>query len=187
MLANFFGVEFYRIVSKFRKRKRKCLFFVPVLNKTWNWALSRFSRATTAKKCAKKRDACAKLLFCKSKPVFGFCRSHCRLRRRCLSSLLHFSKEDRGAGWFNYLKMPKLFEGGAFLIKFNRILCMFFDFRKSAAVLIFVRLKLKAVLFRDTVWIAFDGFIMFITFVVNLYHILRYYYIWGQFLIHLRA
>ena len=28
--------------------------------------------------------------------LFGLCRSHCRLRRRCLSSLLYFSKESRG-------------------------------------------------------------------------------------------
>ena len=34
MLANFFGVEFLKVVSKFRKRKRKLLFCVPVLDKT---------------------------------------------------------------------------------------------------------------------------------------------------------
>ena len=55
--------------------------------------------------------------------LFGFCRSHCRLRRRCLSSLLYFSKESRGTCWFNYFKMPRLFEGGAFSIESNRILC----------------------------------------------------------------
>ena len=32
-------------------------------------ALSRCSRAATAKKCTKKGDACAKLLFCQSKPI----------------------------------------------------------------------------------------------------------------------
>ena len=63
MWANFFGVEFWRTVSKFRNRKRKLLHCVPVLDKTWNWALSRFncSRATTDKKCTKKRDAPTKL------------------------------------------------------------------------------------------------------------------------------
>ena len=43
--------------------------------------------ATTAKKCTKKRDARAKLLFCQSKPTALF-RSLRRRRRRCLSSLL---------------------------------------------------------------------------------------------------
>ena len=36
MLANFCGVEFYRIVSKFRKRRRKLLFCVPFFDKTRN-------------------------------------------------------------------------------------------------------------------------------------------------------
>ena len=34
----------------------------------------------------KKRDARAKLLFCLSNPLL-FCRSRCRLHRRCLSSV----------------------------------------------------------------------------------------------------
>ena len=34
MLANFLGVEFLKVVSKFRKRKRKLLFCVSVLDKT---------------------------------------------------------------------------------------------------------------------------------------------------------
>ena len=70
------------------KQKRKLLSFVPVLDKTWNWAVSRCSRATTAKKCTKKRDARAKLLFCLSKlNLLLFCRSRCRRRRRCVNSL----------------------------------------------------------------------------------------------------
>ena len=36
MLANFCGVELYRTVLKFRKRKRKLLFCVPFLDKTRN-------------------------------------------------------------------------------------------------------------------------------------------------------
>ena len=57
MLAIFSGAEFYKTVSKFRKRKRKSLSCVHVLDKTSNKALSRCSRAATAKKCTKKRDA----------------------------------------------------------------------------------------------------------------------------------
>ena len=68
-LAIFFRVEFCSTVSKFRKRKRKWFSCVPVLDKTCIYALSRCSRATTAKKCTKKRDARAKLLFCLSKPI----------------------------------------------------------------------------------------------------------------------
>ena len=50
-VGKFFGVESWRPVSKFSKRK--FLSSVPVLDKTWN----RCSRATTAKKYTKKRDA----------------------------------------------------------------------------------------------------------------------------------
>ena len=35
MLANFLGVEIYRTVSQFRKRKRKSLSGIHVLHKTW--------------------------------------------------------------------------------------------------------------------------------------------------------
>ena len=41
-------------------------------------------------KCAKKRDARAKLLFCLLK-LFLFCRSHCRRRRRRSSSLIRLT------------------------------------------------------------------------------------------------
>ena len=68
-VGNFFDVKFYRTASKFRKRKRKLSSFVPVLDKTWNQAVSRCSRVTTAEKCTKKCDACAKLLFCLSKRI----------------------------------------------------------------------------------------------------------------------
>ena len=56
-------------LSKFKKRKRKSLSCVHVLDKTWNEALSRCSRAATAKKCSKKGDERAKLLFFQSKPI----------------------------------------------------------------------------------------------------------------------
>ena len=49
------------IVSKFRKRKRKSLACVHVLKKTCS--------AVTAKKCTKKRDARAELLFFQSKTL----------------------------------------------------------------------------------------------------------------------
>ena len=39
--------------------------------------------ATTAKKCTKKRDARAKLLFFSYKPIVFFCRYRCRRRRCC--------------------------------------------------------------------------------------------------------
>ena len=52
MLPSFSGVEFLRTVSKYRKRKRKSLSCVPVLDKTWNEALSRCSRAVTNKPIA---------------------------------------------------------------------------------------------------------------------------------------
>ena len=35
MLANFLGVEIYRTVTQFRKRKRKSLSGIHVLHKTW--------------------------------------------------------------------------------------------------------------------------------------------------------
>ena len=58
-----------KTASKFRKRKRKSLSCDHVLDKAWNLALSRCSPAATAKKCTKKRDACAKLLFCQTNPI----------------------------------------------------------------------------------------------------------------------
>ena len=39
-------------------------FAVPVLKSTQNWVISRRSCAGAAKKCTKKRDARAELLFC---------------------------------------------------------------------------------------------------------------------------
>ena len=69
MLAHFSGVEFLKAVSNFRKRKRKSLSCVHVLDKAWNKAFSRCTRAATAKKWTEKSDARAKLLFCQSKPI----------------------------------------------------------------------------------------------------------------------
>ena len=84
-VGNFFLQLNSKRLSKFGKRKRKSLSCVPVLDKTWNEALSRCSRATTAKKCTKKHDARAKLLFCQSKPL-AFLPFSLPSLRRCLSS-----------------------------------------------------------------------------------------------------
>ena len=88
------GVESERTGSKFTKRKRKFLCCVHLLYKVgaWNYEVSCRRRATTARKCTKKREARAKLLFCQFKPI-AFCRSRCCRHRRCLSSLLskHFA------------------------------------------------------------------------------------------------
>ena len=68
-IEKFFGVEFERPLSKFRKRKGKLLSCVPIPDKLWNGAFSRHSCAVTAKKCTKKHDAHSKLLFCQSQPI----------------------------------------------------------------------------------------------------------------------
>ena len=72
MLAILSGVEFLKTVSKFRKRKRKSLPCVHVLHKKFNYAFSRRSHTVTTKKCIKKRDTRAKLVFCQSKPIAQF-------------------------------------------------------------------------------------------------------------------
>ena len=57
-------------------------------------AFSCCSRAATAKKCTKKRDACAKLLFHQSKPI---CHLHISLNasylppKFCITFVFHFS------------------------------------------------------------------------------------------------
>ena len=61
------------------KRARKIRFHVAGL------------RATTAKKCTKKHNARARLFFCWYGPI-SFCRSRCRRRHHCLSSLLLWSR-----------------------------------------------------------------------------------------------
>ena len=86
MLANFFEVEF--CITAQAKKKR----IVVLCSRPRQHVLSLCSSATTAKKCTKKPDARAKLLFT-NRNLMGFCRSRCRLR--CLSSLLGDS-ETRG-------------------------------------------------------------------------------------------
>ena len=61
-------LEFWWTVSTFIKIG-KSLSCVPVHQKTWNYEVSRRTRAATAKKCTKKRGARAKLLFCQFKAM----------------------------------------------------------------------------------------------------------------------
>ena len=56
--------------------------FVHVLTKMWNLAISRRSRAVTAKKWNKKCTALAELLICDSKPVYNCVLFWCPLCRR---------------------------------------------------------------------------------------------------------
>ena len=90
MQAISFWAEFLRIIFKFRKRQKILPSLVYVLHKTWNWAFSRRSRAVTVKKCTKKRDARAELLFCLFNQLL-FWRSRCRRRRGILKSLVSCS------------------------------------------------------------------------------------------------
>ena len=63
MLANFLGLSSKTAVCKFTERKpsSSCL---DVLHKNTKLGSSDFVVVPTAKKCTKKRGACAKLLFC---------------------------------------------------------------------------------------------------------------------------
>ena len=54
---------------KVQEKKRKMLTCVPVLDKTWIQALSRCSRATTAKKCTKKAWCTCKVVVLLIKPI----------------------------------------------------------------------------------------------------------------------
>ena len=85
-------------MSKYRKRKEsRCSLFTSTTHRE----ISHFSccsRAVTAKKCTKKRDARAKLLFCLSNLlIFGHSRCCCCCR--CLSFLLSKIKGPLVAGW----------------------------------------------------------------------------------------
>ena len=69
MLVNFLELNSKGLYQSSRNEKEKLLSCVLVLDKTRNYAVSRRSRATKAKKCTKKRDARAKLFFRQSKPI----------------------------------------------------------------------------------------------------------------------
>ena len=87
--------QLLRTIFKFRKRKK----IVCILPKTWNKAFSRHSRAVTAKKCTKMRDARADLLFCPFNLLL-FWRSRCRRCHGILQSVIRH-------GTWNYLPMIK--------------------------------------------------------------------------------
>ena len=59
------GVDFLGTELKFKKRKKNSSSLVYVLLRYF----TSYGHAVTAKKCTKKRDARAKLLFCQSKPI----------------------------------------------------------------------------------------------------------------------
>ena len=80
-----------RTVSKFWKRKRKCC--LVFRSSTKREALSRHSRATTAKKCTKK--ACVQSCCFKNLNVLVFCHSRCHGRRRILVRM------PTGSHWLN--------------------------------------------------------------------------------------
>ena len=75
----FSGVEFWKTIWKFRKRKVKSLSCVHVLQKTWNQAFLRRRSAVTKernpKKCTKKGDARAKWFFFANLYPVPFCDS----------------------------------------------------------------------------------------------------------------
>ena len=71
MYANPPEFEVQGTLFKFTKRNKISSLLVYVHHKTRNWVLSRRSHAKTAKKCTKKGDARAKLLFCALNPLFS--------------------------------------------------------------------------------------------------------------------
>ena len=85
VLSNLSGVQIIKNVLKYRKRKRKSSSCVHLLHKTWNWALSRRSRAVTAKECTITSDASASCCFAYLNLMLFWRSGRSRLRR-CLSS-----------------------------------------------------------------------------------------------------
>ena len=84
-IGNFLGELSSRgLYQSSGKEKESCCLVFPSSTVTQE---ARRSRAETAKKCTKKRDARAELLFANLN-LLRFCRSRWRRRRRCLSSLL---------------------------------------------------------------------------------------------------
>ena len=139
-LSNPPKVEFLRTISKFRYRGEISSLLVYFLCKTWNQAFSRRSRAVTAKKCTKKRDARAKLLFWLLNLLL-FWQPRCRGRRRILMSLLCFSV---GPGTALGIKeeeksFPSLVHRWArfarrFFLLFHPIYCLFSPLRLRSLV-----------------------------------------------------
>ena len=73
---------------KVQETKKKVVVFCLRPPQNVKLGISRRSREVTAKKCAKKRDARAKLFLFVNINLFLFCRSRCRRLRRCVSSLM---------------------------------------------------------------------------------------------------
>ena len=105
MLTNFFASWILKDCIKVQEKKKKVVVLCSaILDKTWKKALSRRSRATTAKKCTKKSDARAELLLCQSKPI-----AFLPFLLPSLSSLLklpdmnlregHFTASSHEPGW----------------------------------------------------------------------------------------
>ena len=87
MQATFPGVEFLRILLRFKKRKEDSLSYFHVLHKTWNWEVSRRIRAVDVKEMYKKAwcTCRAVVLIIKTIAFLSCCR---RRGRSFLSSLL---------------------------------------------------------------------------------------------------
>ena len=87
ILANIFGVEFERTVSKFRKRKRKFCLVFPSLTKREIWHLHvvvvQWRQRNVHKSMIHVQSCCFACL-----NLLLFRCSRCRRRRRCLSSLI---------------------------------------------------------------------------------------------------
>ena len=83
MLANFFPELNSKglYLSSEQEKLIRCLVFTSFIKRDKK-EFSRRSRAVTANKCTKKRDARTKLLFCFINLLL-FCRSLCRRRRLC--------------------------------------------------------------------------------------------------------
>ena len=64
MQTIFSGVEFLRILSRFKKRMENSSLYVQVLQETLHQDVSSRSRAVDVNECTKKRDARVELLFC---------------------------------------------------------------------------------------------------------------------------
>ena len=85
--ASFPGVEFLRVLSRFKKRKENSSLYVHVLHKTSHLEVARRSRAVTVKEMYWKAwCSCTAVVLLIKSIVFWSCR--CGRRRSCLSSLL---------------------------------------------------------------------------------------------------
>ena len=87
------------------------LLCVYVLNKTCKWEVSRRSRAVTAKKCTDSVIYVQGCCYTNRNPLLS-CRSCCRRRRCCLSSVLSHPTEqivDRACEFLSSCRCPSCF------------------------------------------------------------------------------